>query len=268
MEKFAWLTDIHLDHLRNDDIRLAFAELVAAQPVSGLIVTGDISNANELVYHLSLFERAVGKPIYFVLGNHDFWGSDIATTRKKAKDLSAISTYLKYLSVTPYQHLSTSTALVGHDGWYDALNGNGESSRFVMVDWRATFDFRNKTQKAICEISRKLAHEATMHVRGGIAAAVKAGYKNIIVATHVPPFWEFHRHEGAPGSAEANPWFTSQLMGNMLRDAASFHSDVNFKVLCGHTHGKCVGQIGENLSVLVGGAEYGNPIVQQVIDIV
>jgi Icc protein len=267
MDKYAWVTDIHLDHLPDDDARVSFAESIAELDPAGVIVTGDISIASDLVYHLSLFERVVARPVYFVLGNHDFWGSDIESTRKKAKDVSAISTYLKYLSIMQYYRLSNTTALVGHDGWYDALNGNAERSNFLMVDWRAIKEFKNQTQKVVCELSKKLAYDGVMHVRGGIAAAAKAGFKNIIVATHVLPFWEFHRHNGNNGSHDTHPWFTSKLMGDMLRDAASFYGDVQFTVLCGHTHGKCIGTISSNLKVFVGGAEYCMPEVQKIIEV-
>ncbi len=38
-------------------------------------------------------------------------------------------------------------------------------------------------------------------------------------------------------------------------------------VLCGHTHGQGEVQITENIQVLTGEAEYGNPVIQRVFDI-
>jgi 3',5'-cyclic-AMP phosphodiesterase len=38
-------------------------------------------------------------------------------------------------------------------------------------------------------------------------------------------------------------------------------------VLCGHTHGNGETRILDNLQVLTGGAEYGRPEIQRVLDV-
>jgi 3',5'-cyclic-AMP phosphodiesterase len=38
-------------------------------------------------------------------------------------------------------------------------------------------------------------------------------------------------------------------------------------VLCGHTHGSGEAKILPNLNVLTGGAEYGTPVVQRILEI-
>ena len=75
MSKFGWATDIHLDFLGDDNKRLIeFAEGLVRESPTGLFLTGDLSVTQKLVYHLSAIERVVQRPIYFVLGNHDFYG--------------------------------------------------------------------------------------------------------------------------------------------------------------------------------------------------
>ena len=69
-KRYAWLTDIHLEFLR-DKNGVGFVEELAALELDGLFLTGDISNAGRLEFHLRLFEDIYQTPVYFVLGNHD-----------------------------------------------------------------------------------------------------------------------------------------------------------------------------------------------------
>lgn len=269
MAQYAWATDIHLDFLGGDDQRLIqFAESLVAQNPTGVFLTGDLSTARELVYHLAAIERVVQRPIYFVLGNHDYYGSNIQDVRKAMHELTNVSPFLRYLPTMPYQPLSPATAVVGHDGWYDAHYGDGVKSRFRMNDWRAIGDFIqvNGSQATIIEKARKLAHEGVVHVQNGIKQAVRY-HKNIIVLTHFPPFRESHIYEGKIGDDDAQPWFTSKMMGDMLLDASKSFPTHTFTVLAGHTHGRYSGRIAKNLQVEVGGAEYYRPQLQNLIEV-
>lgn len=279
MAKYAWCSDIHLDHLINELQIEEFANQLINDNPAGIFVTGDISNAKQLVYHLSVLERNTQRPTYFVLGNHDYYGGSIDDVRKSMRELSNISPFLKYMPTLPYLGLSPTTALVGHDGWYDALNGDWQKSRFIMSDWGYIHDFvphsggprfldvGNVAAKgAIVSLSRKLAHAGVMHVMEGIKSAVRY-HKNVIVLTHFPPFAESHIHEGKVGDDYAQPWFTSKLMGDMMLDAARAYPNVNFTVLSGHTHGKYDGEFGKNLRVHVAGAEYGQPRLASMIEV-
>lgn len=279
MARLAWCTDIHLDHLDEQRV-IRFAEDIRRQGVDGVILTGDISNARGVVLHLSLLERVLQVPIYFVLGNHDYYGGCIETMRGQMKELTNMSGFLKYLPTLPYVVLSPSTAVVGHDGWYDALYGDYKNSNFVMNDWvqirefvdcnatSPSFDGRGRVPNYanIVPKARELAHTAVQHVHDGIKSAVRY-HRNIIVATHYPPFEEAHIYEGRVGSASAQPWYTSKMMGDMLRSASRAFPDVNFIVLAGHTHGKFSGQIEKNLVCHVGHANYGLPSVADVLTV-
>ena len=88
MASYAWGTDVHLDHL-NDDRRkiVEFAESLVAQGPTGILLTGDISVANQLVLHLSAIESVVKRPVYFVLGNHDYYGSSTEQVRRAMREL-------------------------------------------------------------------------------------------------------------------------------------------------------------------------------------
>lgn len=280
MSKYVWASDIHLDHIDDDAKLVEFANsLVVSDPV-GVFLTGDISNANRLVYHLSVLERVVQRPVFFVLGNHDYFYGDIESVRKSMRQVSNMSQYLKYMPLSSYVALSPATALVGHDGWYDAVYGDGDRSRFLMNDWSLIKDYVPasgggqymnmmkgvKDKAEVIAISRRLAHEGVTHIMNGIKSAVRY-HKNVVVLTHYPPFRESHIYNGAIGDAEAQPWFTSGMMGTMLLDAAKAFPAVSFTVLAGHTHGLYAGQPLPNLKVNVAGARYGRPDVAGTIEV-
>jgi 3',5'-cyclic-AMP phosphodiesterase len=45
------------------------------------------------------------------------------------------------------------------------------------------------------------------------------------------------------------------------------HPKSNLLVLCGHTHGGGELHVTDNLRVLTGGAEYGKPAIQRVVEV-
>lgn len=282
MTNLAWATDIHLDFIDSRDQKalVQFGESLVESNPSAILLTGDISVAKSLTFHLSALERIVERPVYFVLGNHDFYHGSVAEIRKNMKELTNMSQYLRYLPTTPYVSLSPKTALIGHDGWYDAGYGDVKKTNFVMRDWTAISEFvmggamsagalygnESPNYGRVIVEARKLAHEATLHVMNGIKAAAK--YHNVmIIATHFPPFQEAHIHEGRIGDAGARPWYTSKMMGDMLRQAAISFPKVRFEVFAGHTHGQYSGQIADNLFCHVGGAEYHKPRLQSLIEV-
>jgi len=58
----------------------------------------------------------------------------------------------------------------------------------------------------------------------------------------------------------------SLAVGEALREIMLARPDREMLVVCGHTHDAADVQVLPNLRVLVGAAEYGNPVVQQVFE--
>lgn len=263
--KVALASDIHLDCVRDTDV-ISFGEEINRSGAEAILLTGDISTSENLVYHLSALERICGKQIYFVCGNHDFYNSSFDVVRKRMKELNGISQFLRYLSTSSYIPITNATALVGHDGWYDAMHGDYSNTHFFMNDWIRISDFVaegaiqveggivDPKYNVIVNIARQQALSATTHVADAIKAAVRY-HKIVVIATHVPPFVE------ALVSSEPNstPWYSSKIMGDMIRRAAAAYPNVRFEVFCGHTHRPIDKQIAHNLYVHVSSAEYGSP---------
>ena len=279
MLNLAWCTDIHLDFLENDTPKfIKFCESLKNSNSDAILITGDISHKSSLIFQLSALEKIVQKQIYLVLGNHHFYGGSTEIVRNEMNTLCGISSYLKYLSGVAYIPLTPKTALVGHDGWYDAGYGNVGETPFIMNDWIKIFDFASHgvvnpisirmggypNHHKIIEVSRRLAHAGVLHIMKGIKAASKY-HNHIIVATHFPPFEEVCLHNGKASSPGSLPWYSSKMMGDMLRQAASFYPQITFDVYSGHSHGKADAIISQNLSCHVGGAEYNQPQLQNVI---
>ncbi len=279
MPLYAHASDIHLDHLHSEAEVVAFAKKLVANSPAAVLLTGDISIANGLTYHLMVLEREIQRPIFFVLGNHDFYGSTIDAVREQMKNLTNGTQFLKYLPMSPYTSITKDTALVGHDGWYDAGHGDAQHSRFMMTDWFAIGDFvkysggQNMVQSGrlldkigLIGRAKVLAHEATTHVQEGIKQAARH-HKNIVVMTHFPPFIETHLHRGAPPDAHSAPWYTNKMMGQMLTAAAAAYPNNSFTILSGHTHGKATAQIAPNMVAHVAGAEYGSPALSSMFNL-
>jgi len=283
--KIAWATDIHLDFITHPSNPIAsaknldvFSKLLNKNNPEYIILTGDISIAPHLLDHLIALESRTLVPIYFVLGNHDFWRGDIETVRRTMTRLSSGSERIRYLSAIPYVMLSNDIALIGHDGWYDGLNGNPHDTPFNMNDWYQIADYVSVNKMgskgpnspnidAILGVARRQAKKATQHIADGIKSMLaQQKPKKIIIATHVPPFTNpIDLSKNSP--PDLYPWYSSKTMGDMLLSAAKAYSNISFEVFCGHIHTKYEGQITPNLILRSGAAEYAAPNTQGVFDI-
>src|SRR5882672_9188290 len=114
--KLAWATDIHLDFLDAAGIE-RFTSQLEKSDAAAFLIGGDIAKAGSVERHLRSLEARLLRPLYFVLGNHDFYVGSIAKVRAAMRALSGKSTLLKWLPEAGVVRLTPATALVGHDGW-------------------------------------------------------------------------------------------------------------------------------------------------------
>lgn len=127
--KYTWITDPHFDHLECDGFSIMI-DLIKADRSNGVILTGDITCSATCILLLKRLHKEIKIPIYFVLGNHDFYGGWIQSVRCTASMLEEQHSDLKYLTTqTSPIELAPSVALIGHDGWYDARCGDYRGSR-------------------------------------------------------------------------------------------------------------------------------------------
>jgi hypothetical protein len=112
------------------------------------VITGDISEAKTIEQDLAAIESRLSFPIYFVLGNHDFYNGSIAAVRKVVAGLCRRSRRLHYLSDEGVIPLNETTALVGHDGWADGRLGDYAGSTVELTDYTVIEEFMGLSPEA------------------------------------------------------------------------------------------------------------------------
>jgi Icc protein len=263
--KLVWLNDIHLNFLSRNVAR-AFIEAVGDTEPDGILIGGDIAESHDLVDHLRTFEAAIQRPIYFVLGSHDYYGSSISDVRSMLNDVTSQSDDLIWLRNERVIRLSDKTALIGHGSWPDGRFGDYSGSDVQISDFFCIKELIDRTKEERLTLMQNLAQEAAEHFAEILPKALEA-VENIILLTHVPPFRESCLYENEISDDAHLPFFSCKIVGDVLMDIMRTAADRNLTVLCGHTHGRGEIQISANLRVLLGGARYGDPKIQRVLEL-
>ncbi len=262
--KLAWATDTHLDMV--DDAFVVGEVMRANVACDALLITGDVAASPSLVSSLRDIRRGIAVPVYFILGNHDYWYGGFVETHARARLATAEIPGVTWLREAGVVQLSERVALVGTDGFYDAGYGKPHDSGVVMNDWRKIEELRGPLFDGtlLTELryhGQLCATEAEPVLRDALDA-----YPEVIFATHVPPWPEAAWHKGQRTDPECLPWYTSRAMGEMLARVAAEYPHRQIRVLCGHVHSPGEAQIADNLRCSTGAAEYGAPAVWTVID--
>ena len=82
------------------------------------------------------FDAGLTLPIYFVLGNHDFYWGGIARFRAGVTAQFARSPRLTYLTQAGVVALTKETGMVGQDGWSNGRLGDYARSGVLLNDYR------------------------------------------------------------------------------------------------------------------------------------
>ncbi len=258
----AWLTDIHLDHI-NSSKRNRFLKSLDPYLADAFLITGDIAESPDLIGSLKELEESIQKPIYFVLGNHDFYGGSIVKTRAEVTKFAAQSEFLTYMTANTVMPLTTRTALIGHDCWADARCGDFHKSDVFLSDYVSIKELRTPKKATLEAILNTLGDNAAFHLEIVLESAATM-FPHTIALTHAPPFKEASWYDGRHSDDDFLPHFVCKAAGDVMRDVMRSHHQVDLHVLCGHTHGRGEARIAHNLQVSTGEAEYGHPIVQRV----
>ncbi len=256
----AWLTDPHLNFA---GVRAAekLAMEVRERGAKALLVSGDLGEAHDLEGWLSVLGSMCGAPVYFVLGNHDFYGSSVELVRGHVREACEASDgALVYLTGHEAVALTERTGLVGHDGWGDARAGSFETSPVMLADFMHIEDLRG-TREHLQSKLHELGDQAAEQLQGPLREAMER-FEDVFVVTHVPPFEEACWHEGKPSGGDWSPFFVCGAVGEMLRSEAARRPGVRVTVLCGHTHSAGEAWVASNLHVKTGAARYRKPALQ------
>ncbi len=262
--RIVWVTDIHLNFLRPKERSAFYASIVDAQP-EGIFITGDIAEAPCLRELLLEMQQAIAVPIYFVLGNHDFYHGSIERVRRDVQDWCLTQSGLHYLSTSEPVELRPKTVLLGHDGWGDGRLGNHEQSPVRLSDQELIRDFQGLNREVILGTLQALGDDAAQNLSETFSKTSES-YEEIICLTHVPPFKEACWYQGKTGNDDWLPYFACKAVGDVLLEIAEDRPHATITVLCGHTHHSGTVQMLPNLRVLTGFAEYGEPCISDVLE--
>lgn len=259
--RIGYATDIHLDA-----VNLVRGAGVAkyhrigrfmAEGQDVLLITGDISTGKKFPTQFGLFCRGAGIPVYFVLGNHDFWDVPEATVRENAAKFPG------YLDVAGVVELAPGLGLTGRTGWYDTLSGNPFESRVTVQDWKRVERLEGLwAEKYLLSRACKAWSEEEAEKARPVLIEAAERFPNVLFLTHFPCFvaacWD---ELGNLDTEERGfrPWSINTTMGHMIDDVVTAYPKTQFTVLSGHTHGRGRKQLRDNLTCVSGKASYGSP---------
>lgn len=263
-----WLSDSHFNFLEKNGVTKFSQNLIKENPdADALIITGDITSGEVFEEHLTQLAQEFTKPIYFVLGNHDFYNSSF----KEIEDITASLTNkfgnLHWLNEVG--HIYHGISIVGVGGWYDLRYGNTQTN-VMLNDFRLIEDLwagLNMRDLAI-EMSRKRADKEAERLDMLLFKEICNYDTNIVlIATHVSPYLGSSWHEGHQSDRDWLPWFTSRAIGEVIDTYAENNPEKKFVVLSGHGHSPGIYNRYDNLVVYTGKAEYWNPALAGKIDV-
>jgi predicted phosphohydrolase len=267
--KLTWITDVHLNFLEKDE-RINFYRTLIATDSDGVMISGDIAEATSIEPILKEM-ATIQKPIYFVLGNHDYYRGSINDLRNTMISITKDEPFLFWLPASGPQKLNKDVVLVGQDCFADGRYGDYTNSRVVLNDSRMIvelFQCSALGKYQLLEKMKQLADQDAKELENSIEQAVRSyNPQKIIILIHVPPFREVCMHEGKISSDDYLPFFSSKVTGEILIHAAESYPEIEFLALCGHTHSNGFFKPCSNLTVKAGTSEYGKPSIQEVIEI-
>ncbi len=266
LKRVVWLTDIHLEML-SEEQRQEFLHKVAEQKPDAVLISGDTAE-HDLIGHLNNFEKHWQVPIYFVLGNHDYYYGSIADMRDSIRQLVAQSSQLCWLPEAGIIELTSSIGLIGHGAWADCRYGNYHESTVTLQDYTLIEDFQQYEKDNLLSKIRKLGDEAASYLYEILPRALEQ-YPHVFFVTHPPPFREatWYMNYIPSWSDEYLPHFSCKAAGDALLNIMPHFPENRLTVLCGHTHWPGRAEIQRNLLVLTGGNDYGSPQIQEVFEL-
>lgn len=265
MHRVVWLTDLHLNHCDDDMVDQLFSDVNAQEPDS-IWISGDFSESFQLPRYLRWIDHVFDRPVYFVLGNHDFYFSSIAMIRNQVSQLCAEKPNLNYLSESGPIAISDTVGLIGHDGWADGRLGDFERSVVMMHDYTTINDLAGLGKAERWQVLKRLGDEAAAHIESTLVRALEQ-FEHVYVLTHVPPTRGSCWHNGSLSDDQWAPHFTCKAVGDVIKSVLRNRDEKRVTVLCGHTHGEGINQPQPNWEIWTGKALYGFPEIARVFEV-
>jgi len=263
--KLLWCSDLHLD--RAENLRKErFLERLAAAGHDGVVITGDISDSKSLVQHLGEIASACPtKPVFFTLGNHDFFGASIKQVESAVDAVCRQVSNLHHLGKGEIIPLGNGTALVGHRGWSNGGAPPEYRPSAPNPDRQAIRDFRGLSTAAYHSRVERLGSESADYVRSVLPTAL-GRYRRVLLTTHFPPHTHAVRFNGQLCSRDRMGHFVNFAMGGAVLGIARNYPGRRITVLSGHSHFATTVEVASGIEIRVAGARTGKPEAQGIFD--
>jgi predicted phosphohydrolase len=263
--KLAWCTDIHLDQV-DEEALMMFVERGTAMKADGILIGGNIGESEDLEGAISHLFSRLSVPIWFVLGNHDYYGASFNSVETRMLRFHGQSDKLSWLPKSGVVSLGKETVLFGHGGWGDAQFGLCDSSNVALRDFDDIGDLSDLSRGARNEYLRLRGRLAGEHIKACFGK-LNNSVREVILLTHVPPFVDACWSGGTIVPDDWLPFYTCKAVGDAILDAVTNTYSGKVQVLCGHTHGAGVVNVHPRVQVITGGAEFGKPTWQRLITV-
>ncbi|MEK6879056.1 MAG: metallophosphoesterase [Nanoarchaeota archaeon] len=266
-----WLTDIHLDHVGktehgnflNKIIKIANENI---REKTCVVVTGDIGNSMCTIPYMESWKTVLLEhdiSLYFVYGNHDYYGSSVKVERERLASSTLKDNWLGGINSVV---LSEKSALIGHDGWYDGGYANWFKSNIDMNDYYQIFEINRQwyDKGQIFEKINQLSMESAAHVFEQGTKLLSGSTKTLVIATHIPPYRENSVFMGNISDDNWLPHFSSKHMGDAITNLGKNFPEKDIVVLCGHSHGQAKHMPLPNIVSFTSEARYKHPVISDV----
>ena len=255
MRRYAWLSDTHMNLSALPFLKRLHLMGVKKMGADGIFITGDISSGDWLESDLRFLARHFDGPIYFVLGNHDYHKRHIASVHDDIRRVCKDHPNLVWMTEAGIVPLTEDVALIGTEGWYDAMHGDEKLLRYT-TDWFLTFDFlHERGHEQRVDLWREMAQESARVIEQRLTEALDT-YKTVYVITHFPPWKEATRDVGTILEKFWLPYNTNVAMGEAIERAVGGRRKKRVIVLAGHTHTPCRVRVSNSIECAVAGASY------------
>lgn len=259
-----WLSDLHLD--KSTTVQAAcFLKELGTTTSDCICITGDISRASMLQEHLcEIAEACWPRPVYFVPGNHDYYGGSIAEVEADTKRTCTKHKNLRHLNGRQIIPLSLSTCIIGHGGWADGRAGHYERGYTRNPDHWAIEDFSGLSHRKALEKMRDLGADSTRAIRQQLPLALSR-FRHVLVLTHIPPFPEAVQYDGRACDSHLLPHYVNLSAGMAIQGIARAFPSRQITVLAGHTHSACVARVAPNVTIRVAASRTGSPRIGDLL---
>lgn len=257
--KLLWTSDLHFNFLTPARQEKLFED-VNNSGASAFLIAGDIATSKSIIDVLDRMSKGIKVPIYFVLGNHDYYnGSIIETEVRITKFCEEFKNLIPLFAVDGPISLSPAVGLVGINGAFGDFGYGNKDTTVELTDFTAIEELRITGKEKRIPVLHNFASMHAYSAKKKLEYAVSDGFEHIILLMHVPPFDAASWYKGQQSSPDFLPYFSNKKIGESIKNVAEDNPNVKFTVLCGHTHGHGSVRVLSNLRIITCGSDYRYP---------